>query len=192
MSDYTAFLPTLIGIIIGSIIMAYMMRFFYHASKQPVPLTSDGRLILHMNKFYGKIGWVGFYTALPFLVLIFIIPFEETYQIFVGLTATLLFIFMCIVLILTARNRRVEADATGFSYTGFSGRTRTILWNEVTEVSVPSATIFLVFKSAQHTIKVHPHFVGFDDFLKLMTEKLSSELYSGTMEKLERKRKGLL
>ena len=187
MRDFQEVWPDLLGGTIGLLIVYLLFRFIVRPAKKTVITPEPGVIVLRMSSAIGRLGWVAFFVLFPFLIVIFFIPYEKPWHLLIALVLVLLLMTAPVILILTARNRKLIADETGFTYTGFTGRKRTVLWSQIIRVSSPRSTNLLIIKTEEHTVKINPMLIGFNDFSALLKDKVPAsyrkDLYGNKAER---------
>lgn len=167
--------------IITTLLISALMKYLMSSSNRETSEKVEGNLLLKMNKAYGVIGIIGIVlAAIAGIAGGFVIV--KTFQDFLMLLlAEIIMIFLCLILVLAARNYKIIVSDEKILFYSITGKSKEILWTNIEKVKFNKATLELKLSTNSTSIKLHMHLVGFNRFLQLMKKFVNIKIYSSAI-----------
>jgi hypothetical protein len=89
---------------------------------------------------------------------------------------TVLFL-LGLLLVLYAKNVMIEATSEKIVYTGITGKSKEIMWNQVNTMSFNPALKEITLKSKETKIKLHIHLKGIGNLIRIIHENVDVSIY---------------
>ena len=159
------------------LVACFIIKFLVFTINKDILKEEWKNMILKVNRIYGIIGFIGItLTSIAGIITCFI-KFEAHIASIIFLAVLLFIWFVFLILILIDRNQRLVINEDRIIYYDFICRKKLILWKDIKKVRYSKIFMKLTIYSDSCSIPVLVRMIGFDNFVELMKEKLSSEIY---------------
>jgi len=156
---------TIIGVAVTT-----ALAFLNKAASKQTTKKEHGRYELRMNRLYQVVGGLVGVMGLSFLFLI--VGEQDSTALITILILSLGFAALGFVCLFWYVNHRLNFDEQTVSATNFYGKSNSVNWNEVVNITFNNFSGLITLTSNDGTtVKAHQHLVGLNNFVEVMEQQ---------------------
>lgn len=161
-----------------------LMRLLDNGINQEAEQMENGKIVLKMNKFYGILGIISVVFSIILAIIAVLSGAFGGEDIVYVLLMLAFFLLIGLLLILYSRNTMVQATAEKIEYTGLTGKSKEMRWNEVNAVSYNPSSKEITLKSGNDKIKLHLHLKGIGSLINIIKQNIDISICEQALNKL--------